>query len=364
MAIERGCLVLADITGYTKYLAGVELEHSHDILADLLGVVVNQLTGQLVLAKLEGDAVFCYAPVPPDAPADPAPLVTLVESTYFAFERRLQDIEHATTCTCDACRLIPQLTLKFLAHHGAFVVHEVVGNRELVGPDVVTAHRLLKNSVSDLTGLRAYALFTRDCVERFGIDPAALSMVEHRERYDDVGEVEGFVHDLERRWREERERQVVYLGPGEAMVEVEAELPGPPPILWDWLTSPTKRMIWQPGTVRVDQENPRGVPGVGTTNHCVHGADAVVEHILDWRPFRYVRDLSRGAFGEALCTIELTPVDDRTTRVAYRLDPQGAADVREAMREHVGREIASMVEQGLEVIRSHLLGVGASAPAS
>jgi hypothetical protein len=50
VAIERGCLVLADISGYTKYLAGVELDHSHDILADLLGVVVGHLTSRLVLA--------------------------------------------------------------------------------------------------------------------------------------------------------------------------------------------------------------------------------------------------------------------------------------------------------------------------
>jgi hypothetical protein len=27
--------------------------------------------------------------------------------------------------------------------------------------------------------------------------------------------------------------------------------------------------------------------GVGTVNHCVHGKDATVEEILDWRPFDY-----------------------------------------------------------------------------
>lgn len=27
---ERGCLVIADITGYTEYLAGSELEHAQD----------------------------------------------------------------------------------------------------------------------------------------------------------------------------------------------------------------------------------------------------------------------------------------------------------------------------------------------
>jgi hypothetical protein len=31
--LHRGSLVLADISGYTRYLAGVELEHSRDALA-------------------------------------------------------------------------------------------------------------------------------------------------------------------------------------------------------------------------------------------------------------------------------------------------------------------------------------------
>jgi hypothetical protein len=52
---------LADIGFYTAYLAGVELEHSHDVLADLLGMVADNLCPPLRLAKLEGDAVFCVA---------------------------------------------------------------------------------------------------------------------------------------------------------------------------------------------------------------------------------------------------------------------------------------------------------------
>ena len=58
MEVERGCLVLADISGYTSYLAGVELEHSHDVLADLLDTIVRTAEGVLTLSKLEGDAMI------------------------------------------------------------------------------------------------------------------------------------------------------------------------------------------------------------------------------------------------------------------------------------------------------------------
>ena len=41
-APEPACLVIADITGYTSYLAGVELDHAQDILADLMDTVVDR----------------------------------------------------------------------------------------------------------------------------------------------------------------------------------------------------------------------------------------------------------------------------------------------------------------------------------
>jgi hypothetical protein len=30
-----------------------------------------------------------------------------------------------------------------------------------------------------------------------------------------------------------------------------------------------------------------GAGGVGTKNHCMHGKDAIIEELLDWRPFDY-----------------------------------------------------------------------------
>ncbi|MBI2762184.1 MAG: hypothetical protein HYX54_00265 [Chloroflexi bacterium] len=36
---EPACLIIADIAGYTGYMAGVELDHAQDILADLMGTV-------------------------------------------------------------------------------------------------------------------------------------------------------------------------------------------------------------------------------------------------------------------------------------------------------------------------------------
>jgi uncharacterized protein YndB with AHSA1/START domain len=321
--IERGCLTIGDIAGYSRYLAGVELEHSQDVIADLMNVLVRQMRGLLHLAKLEGDAVFCYAH---DDDTDGSTLMAMIESCYFAFARRLRTIDRHTTCECNACRLIPTLNLKFLLHHGQFVVHEVAGNRELVGSDVILVHRMLKNSFTKRTGIRGYAMATEPCVRHFGLDAAQLGLIEHVEEYEDVGEVRGFALDLEARWKAEQERGAVYIAPGEGLALAEIDLPAPPAIVWHFLTAPEKRALWQHDTVRVEERTVAGVRGVGTRNHCVHGDYIIEEEFLDWKPFRYVTDRSKTPIGMALFTMELTAIGDGT-HVSVRMLPEGGPEV-------------------------------------
>ena len=57
-----GYLVLADISGYTRYLSSSEIERGPAIAADLLEVVVGGLRPVAKLAKLEGDAAFFAGP--------------------------------------------------------------------------------------------------------------------------------------------------------------------------------------------------------------------------------------------------------------------------------------------------------------
>jgi uncharacterized protein YndB with AHSA1/START domain len=281
---EPACLILADITGYTSYLAGVELDHAQDILTDLTNTVVAALRPTFRLAKLEGDAAFTYAMT---ATIDASLLMDTIERTYFAFRRRLRDIGQASTCDCNACIRMPNLDLKFLAHHGVVGRQRVAGREELVGSPVIVAHRLLKNSITEATGIRAYALYTEDCLRAADADPIALGLVEHHESFEHVGDIVGWVADLGAAWQAEQDRTRVLVEPRTALATLEFDLPAPPAIAWEFLTSPARRPRWQAGVQQVIQDAPGGRRGVGTTNHCVHGADAVVEEILDWRPPEY-----------------------------------------------------------------------------
>ena len=99
------CLLIADISGYTGYLAEVELDHAQDILADLIGTVVRALRPGFRLAKLEGDAAFTYAT---GDTIDGTQLLDTVERCYLTFRRRRRDVRQATSCPCNACTRIPE----------------------------------------------------------------------------------------------------------------------------------------------------------------------------------------------------------------------------------------------------------------
>jgi hypothetical protein len=301
--VERGYLLIADIGGYTRYLQAVELDHAHDVLADLIGVVADTVGPAFTVDKLEGDAVFAHRSS--NISADQ--LVGLVKGTYFAFKRRQRDIGHNTSCSCRACTTIPQLDLKFVVHHGEFVERQVVASRELVGPDVIRVHRLLKNTVTEKTGLRAYALLTEACVDHVDLEATAAGLISHHEAATDVDKVEAWVLDLEAAWREDQDRTAVYVEPGSTRLVFDIDLPASPTIVWDWVNSADHQRQWQISADSIDMRHPKGVWGVGTTSHCVHGKVAMVHEVVDSKPFTYFTLRTTLPFGRTEATWELTP---------------------------------------------------------
>lgn len=280
---DTGCLLLADITGYTSYLQATELEHAQDVLADLLETLVSTLQPVFTVSKLEGDAAFAYAE---EGRVSPTSILDTVEAGYFAFRRRQRDVEHATSCECNACVLIPSLDLKYFVHHGRYVARRIAGNEELTGSDVVLVHRLMKGRAGSSLGYTAYAVYTRSTIEAFGMDPVLLGFEEFEESLPDVGEVAVLVQDMARRWAFENERNRVFVTEGEADYTVRWETPVPKEIAWEYMTALEKRAMWSQGVTSFELQTP-GRLGAGSVNHCMHGSEVIVEHVADWRPFSY-----------------------------------------------------------------------------
>ena len=345
---ESACFVIADISGYTSYLAGVELEHAHDIIADVMDTVVKRLRPPFRLAKFEGDAAFFYAV---SDKVDGSLLQDAIESAYFAFRRRLRNIEQATSCGCSACRRMQDLDLKFVCHHGEFIKHRMAGREELAGRDVIVIHRLLKNAVNEHLGRHAYALYSDACIQAMGIDPSAQGFVEHRESIDDIGDVRCWVRDLEEAWQKEIDRQRNEVTREQAAVVIEFDIAAPRPTVWEYFVLPGQRPKWR-GADEVREMPVSGRRGVGTVNHCMHGTHAIIEEVIDWRPFDYLTLTTLLPMPDApkvLMTYAFSEHADGGTHIEIRVAKPKPKD--QAFLEQVGPEFQKNITAEVATLR-------------
>lgn len=281
---HHGYLVLADISGYTSFIAKTELEHSHEILTELLELLVEKFKPLMTISKLEGDAVFAY--VDESRVTRGETLIEFMESIYVAFRDRQISMRRKTTCTCNACVNIPSLDLKFIAHHGDYIIQNIANIRELVGSDVNLIHRLSKNHVAESTGWRAYMMLTDKCLEHLTLqlENAYVQM----EEYEHLGEVRTYNIDLHPRYKEITDDRRILLEEKDADIIIRTDFATPPHVTWEWIQDPIKRNLWGNADIRwYGGDRPKGRAGKGMSNHCAHGKGVSTEVALDWRPFEY-----------------------------------------------------------------------------
>jgi len=189
---QTGYLVLADISGYTSFVAKTEIDHADVVISSMLETIIEKLSDMLTIVKLEGDAVFAY--VPDDHVSNYDVMLNLLDKTYLIFRDSANDMHEHATCPCKACKAIPSLDLKFFVHHGEYVIQKVAGIVDLLGNDVTLIHRLAKNHVTESTGWNGYALFTGTSLEHLQADKNPF--VKQAETYEHLGEVETYVMDM------------------------------------------------------------------------------------------------------------------------------------------------------------------------
>jgi Protein of unknown function (DUF2652) len=202
-----GLLMLADISGYTAFLERVSEAHpdlasgvapvppAYDFMITLLDLVADELQPTFTPVQTEGDALFAVADADTVTNRGREVLET-IGSTYAAYHARIELQRRMQEHECTACVFIGSLELKFIVHAGTFVEQQLSTRTHVAGPAVIQAHRLLKNRVTDETGLRGYALVTDAALELLGLDPS--EGVGHSETFGDAGTVSGRVFELAR----------------------------------------------------------------------------------------------------------------------------------------------------------------------
>ena len=196
--------LLADISGYTAFLANVEQTHGldfshgipagYEILGALLDVVVEGIQPSFTLAKVEGDAVFGVADAA-ELDAVSGSLLAELRGVVARFhEVKLEQAIIASDHVCTACPVASALWLKMLLHRGFGVQVTGGSHTELHGPAVALVHRLLKNHVTERIGARPYLFVTDAAAAGLGLADAGVA---HVESYPDAGAVSGRIVTLD-----------------------------------------------------------------------------------------------------------------------------------------------------------------------
>ena len=195
---QNGYLILADISGYTSFVAQTEIEHADLALSLLLEAIIEKMNVMFTIAKLEGDAVFAY--MEESKLQEGKAMLELIDVSYAAFRDKAADLFAHATCACKACLAVPTLDLKFIVHHGEYIIQQVAGIRDLLGTDVNLVHRLLKNGVAESTGWKGYAVLTDAALEHMKCSKSNL--FRRCETYEHLGDVDIYCMDMHPRYEE------------------------------------------------------------------------------------------------------------------------------------------------------------------
>jgi Protein of unknown function (DUF2652) len=193
---EPVMLIIADISGYTRYMTAnaKTLAHSQSIITELVESIIEQVQVPLEVAKLEGDAIFLFCRKHRDAVQwneIRAEISRRLLAFFQCFHEKLKELGRSNICSCHACAHIEKLRLKIVVHSGVALFHRVLHFNELAGTDVIMVHRLLKNSVK----AAQYLLLTEAAMRELEF-PETMDFKSGAETYEEFGSVKTAVHDF------------------------------------------------------------------------------------------------------------------------------------------------------------------------
>lgn len=197
METRRLIIILADISGYTRFMleSRTAALHGQIVINGLIESILREVDIPLTLQEIEGDAVFLYA-AHPGSERDWQVVTEQVSHKlmrfFDAFIAETAAFTELSPCVCPICHHADQLGLKLIVHVGDAVFHSIAGRQQLSGPDVILAHRLLKNTVES----NDYLLLTEAASDLLGHHlPNGFSVA--RETYDGFGTVNVHVRPLD-----------------------------------------------------------------------------------------------------------------------------------------------------------------------
>ena len=312
MATQQGYFLIADITGYTQYLSASELDHAQQTLTALLNLLIQHTKPPLIISRLAGDAVISYGLR--DGFLHGQVFIEMIEDTYVSFRRLVELMVRNTTCTCNACRNIGSLDLKFFVHYGEFALQKLDAHDELVGSDVNLIHRLTKNHVTEATGLKAYTLYSEPAIQQLGVKVDEGHFATLEETYEHLPPARIFVEDMHPVWEAKRDALQVKIAPEDELYRLEVDIDAPPEAVWEYFVQPEHFNVLLGGDRTAIVHRKGGRVAVGSAYQCYHGESYITNTVVGWHPFDDF----------VVQFLVPTPLAGATSQVEVRLAPTAA----------------------------------------
>ncbi|HEA30117.1 MAG TPA: DUF2652 domain-containing protein [Leeuwenhoekiella sp.] len=138
-------ICIPDISGFTQFMREANFKLTSQVIPALLNEIIYSNELQLKVSEIEGDAVLFYknGELP-----DFKSLIDQCHNFYMEFYERLQSLREKYAENQDAESIPEILGLKIILHFGKEIGMVPIGTHiKLMGEDVITAHRLLKNNL-------------------------------------------------------------------------------------------------------------------------------------------------------------------------------------------------------------------------
>jgi hypothetical protein len=334
---QEGMLVLADISGYTAFVTQTEMDHSWEILHELLEVMVRTAHGKMDVSQVEGDAILFISGL------DGEEVVKAVESTFIGFHRRRRDMVAVTTCPCTACQNIGILKLKFVIHHGRFSRQRLGGVEQLHGSDVIVPHRLVKNTIP----IKEYLLATEAVLGRLSKE-RQKRFTPYEETYD-LGAVRAGYEPFGYLWDQELAAERAQVSAEEAMIDGTVIVDAPIEVVSELILRPE---VIESYMLATKVEGFRGARGgeLGSEFHCHHGYGVNFLRVVASDKGRQLTLANTGAAGVMFLTMRLASRGADKTCVRRLWWWEQPADAQEAASKK--RAVEGVAREGDEAMRT------------
>ena len=161
MKATPALICIPDISGFTQFMREANFELTSQVIPALLNEIIYANTLDLKVSEIEGDAVLFFRKG--ELP-DLASLIEQCKIFYTDFYKRILKLHKKHQSEEDAITIPEILGLKIILHYGEEIAMVPIGNRiKLMGEDVITAHRLLKNNIK----VDEYILISEQLFEHF-----------------------------------------------------------------------------------------------------------------------------------------------------------------------------------------------------